>query len=200
MAGLKETTVATQFSRQLLGPLGAAAASAAVMCSTFGALNGNLLVGPRLLYAMGEDGLAPHALGTVHPRFRTPGWAIAVLAGWSALLVVGGGVITYYRPDKAPFDTLTDYAMFGAVIFETSAVLSIFVFRRKWPNADRPYRCIGYPVVPALYVLLPVFILSNMLVSQQLEVLSGTGFVVLGVVVYYGFRLGVAKQKVGAER
>ena len=72
MAGLTTTTVATDFSMRLLGPIGAAVASAAVMCSVFGALNGNLLVGPRLLYAMGEDRLAPKALGAVHPRYHTP--------------------------------------------------------------------------------------------------------------------------------
>jgi amino acid transporter len=191
MASLpKTTTVATEFCKRLLGPLGAAAASAAVMCSTFGALNGNLLVGPRLLYAMGDDGLVPRRLHAVHPRFRTPAWAIVVLAGWSALLVLGGAALTYFRPVKGQFDILTDYAMFGAVIFETLAVVSIFVFRRKWPQAERPYRCVGYPVVPALYVLLPLFILGNMLLNQQLEVLSGTGFIALGVGVYFLLGLG----------
>jgi amino acid transporter len=206
MAGLKNTTVATEFCKRLLGPLGAAAASAAVMCSTFGALNGNLLVGPRLLYAMGEDGLAPRPLRTVHPRFRTPVWAILTLAAWAALLVVGGAALTRYRlpvfslggwsidlnvPEGKPlFDVLTDFAMFGAVIFETLAVVSIFVFRRKWPDAERPYRCIGYPVVPALYVLLPAFILSNMVVRQFLEVLTGVGFIAVGVGVYFVLGLG----------
>src|SRR5262249_53037782 len=90
MAGIKGTTVATEFCLRLLGPIGAAVASAAIMCSVFGALNGNLLVGPRLLYAMGEDGLAPRALGAVHPRFRTPALAILVLAAWSVFLVLAG--------------------------------------------------------------------------------------------------------------
>ncbi len=93
MAGLKDTTVATVFSMRLLGPLGAAAASAAVMCSVFGALNGNLLVGPRLLYAMGQDGLVPKALQTVDARFHTPALATWVLAAWSCLLVVGVAVL-----------------------------------------------------------------------------------------------------------
>ncbi len=83
MAALKETTTATVFSMRLLGPMGAAAAAAAVMCSVFGALNGNLLVGPRLLFAMGRDGMAPSALSKVHPRFHTPLVATLVLAAWS---------------------------------------------------------------------------------------------------------------------
>jgi amino acid transporter len=209
MVGLKDTTVATAFAQSLLGPLGAAAASAAIMVSTFGALNGNLLVGPRLLYAMGEDGLAPRGLGAVHPRFHTPARAIVVLTAWSALLVLGAAALKSVRlpvltaggwsldlnvpEDKAVFDVLTDFAMFGAVIFETLAVLSIFVFRRKWPDADRPYRCWGYPFVPALYVLLPAFILGNMFLNHRLEVLSGTGFIALGVAVYFALGLGNAR-------
>jgi amino acid transporter len=186
------STVATEFSLRLLGPLGAAAVSAAIMCSVFGALNGNLLVGPRLLYAMGEDGLAPHTLRRVHPRYRTPANAILVMAGWSALLVLGVAVLTQTRvldEGKSHFDVLTDFAMFGAVIFETMAVVSIFVFRRRYPDVERPYRCPGYPVVPALYVLLPAFILTNMFFNQTVEAVTGVGFIAAGVAVYYALNL-----------
>jgi amino acid transporter len=193
MAALKgDKTVATEFSLRLLGPLGAAAASAAVMCSVFGALNGNLLVGPRLLYAMGDDGLAPHALRAVHPRYRTPANAILVMAGWSALLILGVAVLTQTHvldEGKSHFDVLTDFAMFGAVIFETMAVVSIFVFRRRYPDAERPYRCPGYPVVPAVYVLLPAFILTNMFFRQTVEALTGVGFIAAGVGVYFALGL-----------
>jgi amino acid transporter len=195
MAGLKETTVATEFSLRLLGPLGAAAASAAVMGSVFGALNGNLLVGPRLLFAMGEDGLAPRALGVVHPRYRTPALAIIVLAIWSALLVLAVALLTdigWLKESKSHFDRLTDFAMFGAVIFETLAVVSIFIFRRRRPDAERPYRCLGYPVVPALYVILPACVLVNMFLDQTVESLAGVGFIALGALVY-GVREGVLK-------
>jgi amino acid transporter len=187
MTGLKDTPVATEFSLRLLGPIGAALASGAIMCSVFGALNGNLLVGPRLLYAMGEDGLAPRWLRRVHPRYGTPALAIAVLAGWAALLVVVVAVLTetgLIEPDKSHFDRLTDFAMFGAVIFETMAVLSIFVFRWRFPQAERPYRCWGYPVVPALYAVLPAFVLVNTFSEQPVEALAGVGFIGLGVAVY----------------
>jgi amino acid transporter len=185
-------TVAIGFSRRLLGPIGAAAAAAAVMCSVFGALNGNLLVGPRLLYAMGEDGLAPRALSEVHPRYRTPALAIWVLAGWAALLVLVVAALTHagwLDSADSSFDRLTNFAMFGAVIFETMAVVSIFVFRWKRPDAERPYRCWGYPVVPALYVVLPAFVLVNTLVEKPVEALSGVGFIAAGVIVYYLFGL-----------
>ena len=119
------------FGRRLLGSLGVLFASAAVMFSVFGALNGNLLVAPRLLYAMGEDGLAPRALGAVHPRFHTPARAILVMAGWSTVLVLASAALMRFPlpildpgfftldlnppPGKALFDILTDFAMFGAL-------------------------------------------------------------------------------------
>lgn len=200
MAGLKETTVATDFSLRLLGPIGAAAASAAVMCSVFGALNGNLLVGPRLLYAMGEDRLAPRWLGAVHPRYHTPALAILVMGGWAAVLVLAGAALTRYGlpvfdvggfsidlnpPEGKPlFDILTDFAMFGAVTFETLAVASIFVFRHRQPDMDRPYRCPGYPFVPLLYVLIMALVLANTFVHQRIESLIGMGFIIVGAGVY----------------
>lgn len=197
----EDTTVATVFSQRLLGPIGAAAASAAIMASTFGALNGNLLVGPRLLYAMGEDRLAPRALGAVHPRYRTPALAILVMASWAALLVVAGSLLTRNRlpvadlgafqldlnvpADKSLFDVLTDFAMFGAILFETLAVATIFVFRWKYPDVERPYRCPLYPWVPGLYVLLLIPVIVNTFAKHRIESLVGVGFIGVGAAVYF---------------
>jgi APA family basic amino acid/polyamine antiporter len=195
---MKETPVATAFARNLLGPIGVLLASATIMCSVFGALNGNLLVGPRVLYAMGEDGLAPRVLRDVHPRYQTPAAAIAVLAGWAVLLVLAVAVLTQVGaldPTKSHFDRLTDFAMFGAVIFETLAVLSIFRFRRLFPDAERPYRCPGYPFVPALYCVVPAFVLCNMFVAEPVEALAGLGFIAAGAVAY--FALGLARTAPG---
>jgi amino acid transporter len=189
---MQTTPVATAFARGLLGPVGVLLASAAIMCSVFGALNGNLLVGPRVLYAMGEDRLAPRWLGGVHHRYRTPAAAIAVLAGWAAVQVLAVALLTalgWIEPDKSHFDRLTDFAMFGAVIFETMAVLSIFRFRIKAPDAPRPYRCPGYPFVPALYVVLPAFVLVNMFYRQRFEALAGLGFIAAGAILYFALRL-----------
>jgi amino acid transporter len=202
MKALPETTtVATEFCRRLLGVTGGAMAAAAVMCSAFGALNGNILVGPRLLYAMGQDKLAPAGLSAVHPRFHTPALAIMVVTVWSGLLVLGGAALTQFRlpvwdlsatreinlnlpPGKALFDVLTDFAMFGAVTFETLAVAMIFVFRWKLPNAERPYRCIGYPVVPAIYVAVLTAVAISTMINQITEAAIGLGFVAVGTAVY----------------
>ncbi|HWY87610.1 MAG TPA: APC family permease [Gemmataceae bacterium] len=205
MAQLTGTTVVAEFARRLLGATGTVLASGVVMCSVFGALNGNLLVGPRVLFAMGEDGLAPKAIGATHARFRTPAVAIAVMGGWSIILILAAGALIQYPlpvwevgtyvidvnppPDKPLFDMLTDFAMFGAVIFETLAVTTIFVFRRRLPGAPRPYRCLGYPLVPLLYLVLPAYILGSMFYGQRTEVAAGLGFIALGAVVYFGMGL-----------
>src|SRR5205823_11609445 len=114
--------------------------------------------------------------------------------------VLGGAALTRHRlpplslgdlrldlnvpAGKSLFDVLTDFAMFGAVIFETLAVLSIFVFRRRLPDAERPYRCWGYPLVPALYVVFPAMVLGNMFMNQRTEAVVGVGFISLGALVY----------------
>ncbi len=79
--------------------------------------------------------------------------------------------------------------MFGAVIFETMAVVAIFVLRRTMASAERPYRCPGYPVVPLLYVILPGFVLANMFVAQQFEVAAGLAFIAVGIGCYYAMGL-----------
>jgi amino acid transporter len=200
MKGLQNTPVVTEFCLRLLGPVGATLASAAVMCSVFGALNGNLLVGPRLLFAMGQDDLAPHRLRAVSPRYHTPALAIIVMAVWSCLLVLLGAMVKRFgvpafdpdelslylmpAPRKSLFDMLTDFAMFGAIIFETLAVATIFRFRSTLPLAERPYRCPGYPVVPILYVAILAAVAVNTLLTQTIEPAVGLGFMVLGAVVY----------------
>jgi basic amino acid/polyamine antiporter, APA family len=179
-------------------------ASVIVMTSVFGALNGNILVGPRLLYAMGHDKLAPEAFGRLHARFQTPALAIIVMSGWSCLLVLCVGALTQYKlpliplgfydlslnvPEgKSPFDIMTDFVIFGSVTFETAAVATIFMFRRRIPVTpeNRPYRCWGYPFVPALYIAIMAAVLVNMFISpeQRTEALIGMGFIGSGALAY----------------
>jgi amino acid transporter len=203
IAEMKETPVATGLCLRILGPMGAVLASGAVMMSVFGALNGNLLVGPRLLYAMGEDGLAPRTLAAVHARYRTPAFAILMTGAWASALILGGAALTRFhlptldlagwqldlnvKESKSLFNLLTDFAMFGSVTFETLAVTTIFVFRRRLPDAERPYRCVGYPVVPLLYVGIMSLVLINMFREQWTESLVGVWFIGMGAAVYVLF-------------
>jgi len=203
MAGLKNTAVATVFSAKLLGDVGLLLASGALMVSVFGSLNGNLLVGPRLLFAMARDGLAPKPLSRIHSKYETPWIAIMILASWSCVLIVGGAALTRSRFDeiqlfgyaidpnipagKSLFDVITDFAMFGAISFETLAVSTIFVFRRRYPKSqvELPYRCWGYPIVPIVYIAVMGTVLANMFISQQMESMIGLGFIALGAIVYW---------------
>jgi amino acid transporter len=207
---LSSTPLATEFCSVLLGPVGVVIASAIVMTSVLGALNGNILVGPRLLYAMGQDRLAPANFARLHARYQTPALAIAVMTGWSCLLVLCVGALTQYRlpliplgfhdldinvpAGKSPFDIMTDFVIFGSATFETLAVATIFVFRRRIPVTpeNRPYRCWGYPLVPALYIAIMGAVLVNMFISpeQRTEALVGMGFIGSGALAYAIFFRG----------
>jgi amino acid transporter len=165
---------------------------------------------------MGQDGLAPRSLSRLHPRYATPHLAVAVLASWSILLVLAVGFLTTVGvpvlrigslsldlnlPEgKPPFDVITDFAMFGAISFETLAVASIFVFRRRFPTTTvhLPYRCPLYPVLPAVYVLALGTVLVNMFQSQRAEAMTGVGFILVGAVVYLAVGRRTAATASGA--
>jgi len=201
---LSSTPLATEFCSVLLGPVGVILASAIVMTSVLGALNGNILVGPRLLFAMGQDRLAPARLAELHPRYRTPALAIAVMTLWACLLVVCVGALTQNElptvptpvgeldfnvpKGKSPFDIMTDFVIFGSVTLETLAVSTIFMFRWRIPVTpeNRPYRCWGYPLVPALYVAIMGVVLVNFFVNpgSRSEAFVGMGFIASGALAY----------------
>jgi amino acid transporter len=123
------------------------------------------------------------------------------MAGWSALLVVSAAMLAQYRlpvlslgswnidlnvpANKSIFDILTAFAMFGATTFETLAVSTIFVFRRRRPDAERAYRCPAYPFVPLIYVSILALVVANIFWTQLTEALVGVGFIAVGAVVYF---------------
>ncbi len=191
------STVATEAMKAGFGQAGVMFASAAIMISVFGSLNGNILAGPRLLYAMGQENMAPRLLQRVHPDYQTPHVAIMVLGIWSSVLVILGGLGTSLGMGLSLFDLLTNFSMFGAVIFETMGVLSIFVFRRIMPDFPRPYKCWGYPLTPLVYAVVPACVLGNMffashtndlgnvVYSHHAEVYSGIISLAVGVGVYH---------------
>jgi len=202
MLELQDRVVASVFSERLLGSIGLLLASAAVMISVFGSLNGNLLVGPRLLFAMGRDGLAPRFLSRLHPRWNTPAASQLVLSGWSIALVVGASMLVQYRlpvfnvagyavdlnlrAGTSLFDVLTDYAIFGATSFETMAVAALFVLRPRSEAAgiQAPYRCPLFPWLPLIYVLAMGAVLVNMFWTKAIESVIAVGFILVGALVY----------------
>ncbi|MFO0938513.1 MAG: amino acid permease [Gemmataceae bacterium] len=193
MKQVTDTSIAAEVCRRLLGPIGLLLASAAIMISTFGALSGNMLVGPRGIFALSRDGLAPKVLGTIHPKFETPFAATLTMTFVTAIFIFAGAAYTQFLQSaaekKLPFDIITDFITFGGSAFETLAVASIFVFRRRFAReiAQLPYRCPLYPVTPALFVLCMSGVMINMFAvdSKRNEALIGCGFIVAGVVLYY---------------
>jgi len=128
---------------------GAANWLAVLIClSVLGAANGNLLAAPRAMYAMAKDGLAFPLFLKIHPSFRTPSAAIWTQALWSIVLIV---VLKTFRD-------LTEYVIFGALIFYGLTVASVYRLRRSSPTRPRPFRCIGYPWTPALFILVVAFV------------------------------------------
>ncbi len=181
--------VATLFTVRLLGPTGALLTSVAIMISVFGALNGNLLIGPRLLFAMGRDNLAPRVLCQLHAKYGTPAVAEMVLGAWSILLVVAAALLIDFnvtQKDKPIFDVLTDWVIFGVVVFQTMAIATIFVCRRQYPveRVALPYRSGGYPWLPVLYIAANAAVLVSMFVDKPTESLIAVGFIAAGGAVY----------------
>lgn len=178
--------IAEKATSVLFGSSTGALISAAVIISTFGSLNGSILTGPRVYYAMARDGLFFRGASRVHPRFRTPGFAILIQAIWASLLTLAG-----------TFEQIFTFAMFMAIVFWIAATASVFTLRRKRPDLHRPYRTWGYPVVPALFILASLGILLNTLLEKPVEALAGIILTILGIPVYYhwkGKRIGSASS------
>jgi basic amino acid/polyamine antiporter, APA family len=133
--------VAADALQVALGVGGGALIALLVMLSTLGASNGNILPCARIIYAMGQEKKFFSFTGKVHPRFHTPGNALWLQCGWACLLVFSGS-----------FDMLTDMFVFITWIFYGFAAYGIFILRRKMPNAERPYKTWGYPVVPLIFI------------------------------------------------
>ena len=131
--------VASDVAKAFLGDAGASAVAVAAMISIFAALNGSILSGARVPYAMARDGYFFAALGRVHPHYRSPHISILALSAWSALLVLSGS-----------YEQLFTYVIFSSWILYGMAAATVFVLRRKRPDLVRPHRTIGYPVVPLL--------------------------------------------------
>jgi basic amino acid/polyamine antiporter, APA family len=165
----------------LLGAGGARALSAAIVVSAFGCLASTILYSARLYLAMARDGLFFASLGRVHPRFRTPGRSLWVQGVWAALLTVSGR-----------YDQLYTYVIFVAVLFHVAAGAAVLVLRRTRPEAIRPYRTWGYPVVPLLFILGCLILLANTLAERPTESLLGLGLLALGLPAYAYWRRGAS--------
>jgi amino acid transporter len=167
--------VAADAADKLVGPIGVAFVSVAVMISTFGTLNGSVMTGARILFAMAADGLLFKPVATVHKKFQTPSVAIGLEAGLGVLFVLLG-----------TFEQLADAFVTAIVPFYALAVGSVFVFRRR-PEYKPPFRVPGYPVVPAIFIVATILLLGNAIVdpTSRAPTLWVLGVILAGIPVFY---------------
>jgi APA family basic amino acid/polyamine antiporter len=166
--------VAADMMSHIYGRAAAAAVTVAVLISIFAALNGSILAGSRVPYAMARDGLFFRTAAVVHPKFKTPGHSMLLLCLWSSVVVLSGW-----------YDDLYNFVIFGSWILYLMTAVSLFVLRKKRPDLSRPYRVIGYPFVPVLFVCVAAFLLISTLQTRPRESLMGLGLMALSVPFYF---------------
>jgi basic amino acid/polyamine antiporter, APA family len=166
--------VATAVMEAMVGSKGAGLMAAAIVISTFGCMNGMSLAGARVYYAMAKDRLFFSKVGKVNPKYHTPAVSLMVQAVWASLLTLSG-----------TYNQLLDYVIFAVLLFYILTILGLFRLRRTRPDAPRPYRAWGYPVVPVLYIVLALFIEWALLMNRPGRSLSGLGIVAVGIPIYY---------------
>lgn len=169
--------VATVAAKSFLGENGIWFLSLALVLSAIGAMNGSILTGARVPFAMANDKLFPKALAMIHPRTHTPVVSVVVQGVWSCVLALSG-----------TFDQLTDYVVFWAWVFYALTTASLFIFRHKLPAADRPYKALGYPWLPAIFLVAAVCLLVNTFIASPKDTLWGVLILVTGIPFYYWFK------------
>ncbi len=178
-----EDRVATAAVRVMLGGKGAGLMAAAIMISTFGCTNGMVMAGARVYYAMAKDGLFFRSVGKIHPKYHTPAVSLMVQAAWASILTLTGS-----------YNELLDYVIFAVVIFYILTIAGIFRLRRTRPDAPRPYRAWGYPILPLLYIAFASFVELALLTHKTMRSFAGLSIVAVGIPVYYFWRRSAAKN------
>jgi len=170
----KEDRVATAVVSSIFGSAGVQIMAAAIMVSTFGCINGIVLAGARVFYAMALDGLFFKKAAELDPVHHAPVTALVIQCIWACLLTLSG-----------TYGDLLDYVIFAVLLFYMLTISGIFVLRAKRPDMERPYRAIGYPVLPALYILVAGLIEVLLLLYKPNYTWPGLIIVLLGIPVYF---------------
>jgi len=169
----EEDRVGTAVLQQVFHTRGSYLMAGAILISTFGCANGMILAGARVYYAMSKDGLFFAKVGELHGRLGTPVISLVLQCAWTCLLCLSGS-----------YGQLLDYTMFAALLFYILTITSLFVLRWKRPNAARPYRAFGYPVLPALYIVAAAWICVCLLRYKPQFTWPGLILVAAGIPVY----------------
>jgi APA family basic amino acid/polyamine antiporter len=184
--------VATATAQTIFGGSGAKIMAIAIMVSTFGCNNGLILAGSRAYYAMARDGLFFKSSGTLNKN-QVPAWGLLIQGIWAVLLVLprtitGTDPATGQTTYGNLYGNLLDYVISAALIFYILTILGIFLLRRKRPDAERPYKAFGYPLIPALYIIGATVILVMLFTYQPATTWPGLIIVATGVPVYFIWR------------
>lgn len=175
IASVSETSsVAAEVVRRLLGAVVLTLMAGAMMTSSFGALHASILATARLPYALARDGLFFKGLAHVSPKTHVPVRSLIVLAFWASVLALSGS-----------FDTLTDYAIFALTLFYALVAGSVFIFRKRLPDAERTYRVWGYPVVPILFLAVSAWLIVQTISNHPRQSGIGLALILLGLPVYW---------------
>jgi APA family basic amino acid/polyamine antiporter len=177
IAGAYQDRVATAVMQVAFGGIGAKLMAGAILVSTFGCVNGMLLAGARVYYAMSKDGLFFKAVGKLDPKTDVPTNSLWMQWGWTCLLCLSGR-----------YGDLLDYVIFAVLVFYVLTIVGLFVLRRTQPDVPRPYKAFGYPVLPALYIVMAVWICGVLLRYKPQYTWPGLILVLLGVPVYAVWR------------
>jgi APA family basic amino acid/polyamine antiporter len=161
---------------QNFGAIGGFLMAAAIMISSFGCMNGLILSGARVYYAMAKDGLFFRKVAKLHPTYKTPAVSLMVQMVWTCVLCISG---TYGQ--------LLDYIIFAVLVFYILTIVGLFVLRQIRPEAVRPYQAVGYPILPALYIVMALFIDIVLLRYKPQYTWPGLIVVLLGIPVYYAW-------------
>jgi APA family basic amino acid/polyamine antiporter len=176
IAGAKDDRVGTAVLERVYPGFGVQAMAAAIMVSTFGCANGLILSGARLYYAMAKDGLFFQGVGRLN-RYGVPAIGLVLQAVWASVLTFSG-----------KYNDLLDYVIFAALLFYVLTVAGLFVLRRTQPDAERPYRALGYPVLPGLYATVAAALMVGLLIAKPTYTWPGLGIVLTGLPVYWWWR------------
>jgi basic amino acid/polyamine antiporter, APA family len=171
-----EDRVATAVLSQIFGSKGGAIMAAAIIISSIGCSNGLILSGARVYYAMAKDGLFFRNVAKLHPTYKTPVVSLMVQMAWTCVLCISGS-----------YGQLLDYIIFAVLVFYILTIIGLFVLRRTRPDAPRPYRAVGYPVLPAVYIVMALFIDVVLLRYKPQFTWPGLIVVLLGIPVYFAW-------------
>lgn len=179
-------TIAHAAAAVLFSPRAAVLLSATIAISCFSAAATCTLSGARVYLAMAQDGVFFKRMAVIHPKWRTPGFSLIGQGIWAGVLTLSGR-----------YDQLYTYVMYGMVLSYSLTVIGVFVLRWKRPDIPRPYRCMGYPWLPAIYVLVTAAWTLNMIITRPKETFWGTAIVLIGVPGYVYWKRNAETAKAG---